>query len=342
MRFVIAKPTDEMSTTGDLFYSAQRKSEIDKAYDELIQICLRRADREFPRHPEYPERNGMIPQVEKELRMIQDSELAFDLLVMHEIALLSKGLGYPTAVFGIEAGLIVTYLLGISNVNPAQYRYSTLPSDMAIEYVYSEYLSSFEMRIAEPVRELIQHRLNKKLIECDSYPSTYSRIRLPGFHQLEEIGKLSAENGENFSQVNLETPELIEKVNNDICKKHFHCEPHYSTPKSSLELARVYAYSRCWTDGKDNYEAVKDYVFQDDIYRELRKSDDFCDDIFAIIRNLDKGAEKELDIRILKDYEIDEKAIYIYREFGNQWDSASCLAEVNNLLLLKYFQEKQK
>ena len=166
----------------------------------------------------------MIPQVEKELRMIQDSELAFDLLVMHEIALLSKELGYPTATFGIEAGLIVAYLLGISNVNPAQYGYSTLPSDMAIEYVYSEYLSSFEMRIAEPVQ-------------------------------------LSAENGENFSQVYLETPELIEKVNNDICKKHFHCEPYYSTPKSSLELARVYAYSRCWTDGKDNYEAVKDYVF---------------------------------------------------------------------------------
>ena len=260
MKFVIAKPTDKMST-GDLFYSAPRKSEIDKAYDELIQICLRRADREFPRHPEYPERNGMIPQVEKDLRMIQDSELAFDLLVMHEIAFLSKELGYPTAMFGIVAGLIVAYLLGISNVNPAQYGYSTLPSDMAIEYVYSEYLSSFEMRIAEPVRELIQHRLNQRFNEYDSYPSTYSRIRLPEFHQLEEIGKLSAENGENFSQVYLETPELIEKVNNDICKKHFRCEPYYSTPKSSLELARVYAYSRCWTDGKDNYEAVKDYVF---------------------------------------------------------------------------------
>ena len=341
MKFVIAKPTDKMST-GDLFYSAPRKSEIDKAYDEIFQICLRREDREFPRHPDYPKRNGMIPQVEKELRMIQDSELTFDLLVMHEIALLSKELGYPTAMFGIEAGLIVAYLLEISNVNPTQYRYSTLPSDMAIEYVYSENLSSFEMRIAEPVRELIQHRLNKKFIECDSYPSTYSRICLPEFHQLEEIGKLSAENGENFSQVNLETPELIEKVNNDICKKHFRCEPYYSTPKSSLELARVYAYSRCWTDGKDNFEAVKDYVFQDDIYGELRKSDDFCDDIFAIIRNWDKGAEKELDIRILKDYEVDEKAIDVYRELGNQWDSASCLAEVNNLLLLKYFQEKQK
>lgn len=89
MKLVIAKPMDKMST-GDLFYSAPRKSEIDKAYDELIQICLRRADREFPRHPDYPKRNGMIPQVEKELRMIQNSELAFVLLVMHEIVLLSK------------------------------------------------------------------------------------------------------------------------------------------------------------------------------------------------------------------------------------------------------------
>ena len=89
MKFVIAKPIDKMST-GDLFYSAPRKSEIDKACDELFQICLRRADREFPRHSDYPERNGMVPQVEKELRMIQNSELAFVLLVMHEIVLLSK------------------------------------------------------------------------------------------------------------------------------------------------------------------------------------------------------------------------------------------------------------
>lgn len=47
MKFVIAEPANKMSV-GDLFYSAPRKSEIDKAYDELIQICLRRADREFP------------------------------------------------------------------------------------------------------------------------------------------------------------------------------------------------------------------------------------------------------------------------------------------------------
>ena len=89
MKFVIAKPVAKMSA-GDLFYSAPRKSEIDKACDELFQICLRRADREFPRHSDYPERNGMVPQVEKELRMIQNSELAFVLLVMHEIVLLSK------------------------------------------------------------------------------------------------------------------------------------------------------------------------------------------------------------------------------------------------------------
>ena len=227
MKFVIAEPANKMSV-GDLFYSAPRKSEIDKACDELFQICLRRADREFPRHPDYPKRNGMIPQVEKELRMIQDSELAFDLLVMHEIALLSKELGYPTAMFGIEAGLIVAYLLGISNVDPAQYRYSTLPSDMAIEYVYSEYLSSFEMRIAEPVRERIQRRLNQRFNECDAYPRTYSRIRLPELHQLEDIGNLSAEIGEDFYTVDLENPGLIERVNNDICEKHFHCEPGQS------------------------------------------------------------------------------------------------------------------
>lgn len=38
MKFVIAKPIDKMST-GDLFYSAPRKSEIDKACDELFKYA---------------------------------------------------------------------------------------------------------------------------------------------------------------------------------------------------------------------------------------------------------------------------------------------------------------
>lgn len=41
MKFVIAKPIDKMST-GDLFYSAPRKSEIDKACDELFPNMLKK------------------------------------------------------------------------------------------------------------------------------------------------------------------------------------------------------------------------------------------------------------------------------------------------------------
>ena len=149
MRFIIAKPEDKMSM-GDLFYSVPAKEEKVKAFDELVQICLRRADREFPRRPDHPERNGMIPQVEKELGMIQDCGYAIDFLVMHEIALLSRELGYPTAMFGMEGGLIISYLLGISNIHPAQTGYSTTTSDIAIETAWSDCSFDFTMAIAEP------------------------------------------------------------------------------------------------------------------------------------------------------------------------------------------------
>ena len=44
----------------------------------------------------------------------------------------------------------------------------------------------------------------------------------------------------------------------------------------------------------------------------------------------------------LKDYDVNEKAIAVYLELGNHLNSVSYLAEVNNLLLLKYYKEKQK
>lgn len=205
MRFIIAKPEDKMSM-GDLFYSVPAKEEKEKAFDELVQICLRRADHEFPRRPDHPKRNGMIPQVEKELGMIRDCEYAFDFLVMHEIALLSKELGYPTSMFGMEGGLIVSYLLGISNIHPAQTGFSTIPSDIAIETAWSNCSFDFTMTIAEPIRKQIQHRLDQRFGMIDDRIVSYSRIRLPQFRTLETIGELAAASGVSFADVDIENP----------------------------------------------------------------------------------------------------------------------------------------
>ena len=337
MRFIIAKPEDKMSM-GDLFYSVPAKEEKVKAFDELVQICLRRADREFPRRPDHPERNGMIPQVEKELGMIQDCGYAIDFLVMHEIALLSRELGYPTAMFGMEGGLIISYLLGISNIHPAQTGYSTTTSDIAIETAWSDCSFDFTMAIAEPIRKQIHHRLDQRFGMVDDRMVSYSRIRLPQFHTLETIGELAAESGVSFADVDIDNPKLIESVYNDICNLKFPRKQCCSLPESTLELARIYAYACCGSEPKNDYSAVKDFVFRDDIYKELVNDADLpIGEINGLSYNCSMGCKKAKDIKILIGYGVGERMISAYRKLHNQWYAAECLARVNMLLLIKYY-----
>ena len=340
MRFIIAKPEDKMSM-GDLFYSVPAKEEKEKAFDELVQICLRRADHEFPRRPDHPKRNGMIPQVEKELGMIRDCEYAFDFLVMHEIALLSKELGYPTSMFGMEGGLIVSYLLGISNIHPAQTGFSTIPSDIAIETAWSDCSFDFTMTIAEPIRKQIQHRLDQRFGMIDDRIVSYSRIRLPQFRTLETIGELAAASGVSFADVDIENPKLIESVNNDICHSKFQREQCCLIPKSTLELARIYAYTFCGSKSENDFSAVKDFVFRDDIYKELVRNDDLpIGEINSLSCNCSIGDKKAKDIKLLNGYGVGERMISAYRKLHNQWYAADCLARVNMLLLIKCYSRE--
>lgn len=138
--------------------------------------------------------------------------------------------------------------------------------------------------------------------------------------------------------INLEDEKLIEAVNNDICRSDFNCEPYYPVPKNTLELARVFAYTCCSTESKDNFTAIKDYVFCDDIYDALKKTDLSSSKIIQVINNWFKGEEKENILNMFEEYGADEKMIDVYRELYNQWHAVPCLARVNALIMLKYFE----
>jgi len=47
MRFIIAKPADYMSF-GDLFYTKPRTGAMHEQFEQLAEICRKRAEEEFP------------------------------------------------------------------------------------------------------------------------------------------------------------------------------------------------------------------------------------------------------------------------------------------------------
>ena len=243
--------------------------------------------------------------------------------------------------FDIALRIELSYLLGITNIHPAQTGFSTIPSDIAIETAWSDCSFDFTMAIAEPIRKRIQHRLDQRFGMVDDRIVSYSRIRLPQFHTLDTIGELAADSGVSFVDVDIENPKLIESVYNDICNLKFQREQCCLIPKSTLELARIYAYTFCGSKSENDFSAVKDFVFRDDIYKELVRNDDLpIGEINSLSCNCSIGDKKAKDIKLLNGYGVGERMISAYRKLHNQWYAADCLARVNMLLLIKCYSRE--
>ncbi len=339
MLFQVTKPTHKMCA-GALFYTVPLKSEIDKAFDELADLCSELASVTIMNGLDNQVQNKIDARMQKELVMVKVTGAALDFLIMYEISRLSKEMGYPISMSGFESGLIISYVLGLSNVNPSQLNYSSLQTDL----VYDDALISNRftpgLRIAEPIREHIQSRMDKMFCEIECERDYYKSIELSPCDDFEKIGKFAKRSGEDYSKINLEDRELIEMVNLELCKERFKCEPYYCTPESSLDLARVFAYAVCSTDSKDNYLAVRDYVFRDDIYAELKTRIGYnILEIPKIIKNW-ATYDKEEILESFEMCELNEKMINTYRELYNQWPAAACLSRVNARLMVKYYQLK--
>ncbi len=337
MRFIVAKPENRMSP-GNLFYSIPLYEESAKAYDKLESMCLSKYEEILSDKLSVIDQTIISAQIQKELEIVKATDSAVAFLMMAEIAKLSEEQGYPAILLGNESGLIISYLLGISNVQPCQLGYSTIPSDIVYDEVLYKDELTFTLAIAEPVRKFVQGRMDRCFCYIEDNKYCFKKIDLPDNSMLKTIGDRSKETGINYTDINLEDEKLIEAVNNDICRSDFNCEPYYPVPKNTLELARVFAYACCTTESKDNFTAIKDYIFCGDIYEALKKTEISAGKIIQLIRNWCTGEKKENVLKMFEEYGADEKMIDVYRELYNQWHATSSLARVNALIMLKYFE----
>lgn len=339
MRFTIAKPADYMSF-GDLFYTRPFHRENREPFRQLAKLCRQRADEEFPLDAAHPENRVIIRQIERELHMIENPDHAIMVLILKEIADLSHEMGYQTTLWGAESGLIIMYLLGISGIHPRQYQYSTIPSDLYLAVASYHCKLSFTLAIAEPVRGKIQRRLDQKFGNMRTLNHVYHKIGLPDCDGLEMIGDAAEKTGIDHHRIDLEDPDLLKSVCDDICHNDLKIERYFAYPETSLDLARVFAYAVCDSETKDRFDSVKDYVFRDDVFKALNETDLCPHEVEALARNWSLGDEKIKDNELMKQHGVPEEVIGVYRELGNQWPAASCLARVNSMLMVKFYEER--
>lgn len=347
MRFIIAKQESYMSF-GDLFYSKPRLGENEGLFEQLYQMCREKADEAFPNYRNDPMQKKLMHIAANELEMIEATDSAIAVLIMKEIADLSHEMGYPAEPLGSESGLVIFWLLGITSINPCQFSDFAIPSEMFCEEAFDGFFKggqrdglTFSLAIAQPVREKIQRRLDQRFSHIATLNHTYASISLPNYGLLEKIGNYVKETGIDYHEIDLEDPVLLKAVCEEICLGEPKVTQNFDDPKSSLELARVCAYALCDSETKDRFDDVKDSVFRDDLYGALRKTSLYPRDAIRLARNWSPGGKKAEDIETLRRYKFSPKQIEAYRELGNQWSAASCLARVNGMLMIKYYERGQ-
>lgn len=111
MRFVVAKPQTRMSF-GDLFYSLPDDLAMNNEFDRIIKDCNSKANSEL--------NHQIRERLKKEVDVIKETDNQSAICIIKAITDYSHELGYPVTLFGQEAGTVIMYLIGASNVHPNQ------------------------------------------------------------------------------------------------------------------------------------------------------------------------------------------------------------------------------
>lgn len=329
MRFVVAKPQTRMSF-GDLFYSLPDDLAMNNEFDRIIEGCNSKANLEL--------NHQIREQFKKEVDAIKETDNQSAICIIKAITDYSHELGYPVTLFGEEAGTVIMYLIGASNVHPNQIEYSDFSSEFFISNLYKKE-GFFTLAIAEPVRTKLQSILNDKFAHIKSSNEIYKRIYLPNYDSLEQVKKLSDLTGVNcFEQQYFD---VINSLYIDIYKDMFGEEPNLEEAVCVNELNKLYAYNKCSHKHEKSiryFNELSSYLFSDDFYKAFMDSDIYSENaIFLSYRGIWKS-DKAGYIKYLEENNVSPNCLSCFKEFTNIWSKATCMSRINVMLALKWYE----
>lgn len=262
MKFIVTK-----EACGNVFFSAPTMREMKKADEKLSDICHERLKDYFGNQ------KSSLTRLEKELCITSESCNSFQYLVLKEIADCSRELGYPVQS---NNGTLIAYLLGLSYINPLSDCFCSKPCGILIA-------DSTEMRIAAPVRSVLQERLDKALGNTKDDKNNYKRISLPDSEICQNIGdehfkvhipeKNISFNKDVYKNVMKKiSSDIISDVHRDDKQKSFANELLNMSIESFCILLRAYGYLFNTTESEKSVEKITDLrycILRDEVFDML-------------------------------------------------------------------------
>lgn len=333
MEFVIAKPSDKMSC-GDLFYSVpfdHNLYDYKALYEDLKDFCLQKVKEKFPDNPK------MLERLNDELDLVKFDNLSLPLQIIREIAALSYENGYPVATLGAESGSLIMYLIGASSVSPLQYDETT---EFYVVQSVMQNIGRFVIAIAEPIRKMLQSRLDKKFGYIDTC-NNYKRVGLSSYSLLDYIKELSEKTGYDYNDILLDDSELIKGVYADIYKDLFAEDYNYENELSLDDLVRIFGYARCSHNHKKSkewFEKLKNTIFCEDLYQAAYDAGFGFEGATYFSKQAIWARDKTEQIERFCKANVSEELISTYAELQNVWPKTCCLSRINPMLIMKFYE----
>lgn len=116
MRFRVTLNHNNASV-GDVFYTVPTTDEMKKAEKIIIDLCNERLTEAYKANAQ-EEPKTIEDCLNNEIEKMCSTEIAYNFLILKEIAEVSQEAGYPIKTLGNLSGSIISYLLGITEYDP--------------------------------------------------------------------------------------------------------------------------------------------------------------------------------------------------------------------------------
>ena len=331
-----------------LLFTYPDESLYDTRFTAFAKKCRNNAQTLFGDNPLVNQR------LEKELDVIYNTNTLDTFEMITEIVTLSKENGYPITLFGEEAGLLISYVLGISNVHPNQYGFFPTSSDIVLHKFEKEKNPVLTLAIAPPIQEWILPRL-QTVFSAENYgefeilkkeDSFYDPTFIDEFvcidllpiSSLTTIRNLSLSTGFSYQKIPLDNERILGSLQKDICENELHWNISPEVPETLLDVAKYYAYAKCTSSSEKTFDSLKeigDFVFRDTLFEKLIQLGIDNSVAFTLMRLWKKiDSYKEM----LEKANAPSSLLQTYEQLSNLWSQASCLSRLNLLAMLKYYQ----
>ncbi len=333
-------------TPCDVFFTVPTPEELQKAEETVANLCHERIMAIYKDND--ATRQKVSVWLDAELEKMRATDTGFHFLILRDIALCSREAGYPIIALGALSGSVISYLLGVTEMDPFEYYTPEIVWGLDTNLITPD----CTIGIAPQVRPLIQKYLDNQhgLVPCNK--ELFRQISLVDANTCEQLGVLAQGTEKNPTVGDIDNAICLRAANDileEFSKENGTSIPlveEFNQPENwnLHSLLRLYAFTKGEFNNGDslmNLNAQEFFVTREEFYHCLVRYNVPAEIALEIVKKgvWATGVKREKYNAILESCQVPEFVKVYYATVQHLWTMASCVGRVLHKCYLAWYQE---